>query len=90
MAQADWRARAWCRLARGVTARGFWLGAELPPDLADVRVLYAGLALRLMERGPRIPIEATYPLDRLADALDHAGREGRGGKVLVLPNGPLA
>ena len=47
-------------------------------------------AARLMERGPRIPIAATYPLERLADALEHAGREGRGGKILVLPNGPLA
>ena len=75
---------------RGVTARGFWLGAELPTVFEEVQALYAGLAARLMERGPRISIAATYPLDRLAEALKHAGREGRGGKVLVLPNGPLA
>ena len=32
----------------------------------------------------RVPVEATYPLARVREAAAHAGREGRGGKVLLV------
>ena len=35
------------------------------------------------------PIDATYPIEDIKQALAHAQRGGRNGKVLVLPNGPL-
>ena len=37
-----------------------------------------------------VDVEATYGLDDIKTALEHAGREARGGKVLITPNGPLA
>ncbi len=32
-----------------------------------------------------VDIERTYPLDRIRDALDHAERGGRSGKILITP-----
>ena len=37
----------------------------------------------------KAPIEATYPIEEIKQALTHAQRGGRNGKVLVLPNGRL-
>jgi hypothetical protein len=34
----------------------------------------------------RVAIEACYPLDRVREALVHAGRPERTGKILLLPN----
>jgi hypothetical protein len=36
-----------------------------------------------------VDVEATYPIERIKDAVAHAGRDHRGGKVLVFPNGSL-
>jgi NADPH:quinone reductase-like Zn-dependent oxidoreductase len=33
-----------------------------------------------------IPVEATYPLDRIKEAVEHAEREGRTGKILLVGN----
>jgi len=35
------------------------------------------------------PIDSTYPIEQIREALLHAQRAGRHGKILVLPNGPL-
>jgi len=35
------------------------------------------------------PIDSTYPIEQIAAALVRAQQDGRSGKVLVLPNGPL-
>ena len=37
----------------------------------------------------RVEVEATYPIEEIKAALAHAGREGRRGKILVTPNGPV-
>jgi NADPH:quinone reductase-like Zn-dependent oxidoreductase len=34
----------------------------------------------------RIEVEAVYPLAKIREALAHAARPSRGGKVLVAPN----
>ena len=36
-----------------------------------------------------VPVEATYGLEDIGRALAHAMRDGRGGKVLLLPQGPI-
>ena len=36
------------------------------------------------------PVEATYTLDQVKTALEHAGREGRSGKIIFTPNGPIS
>jgi NADPH:quinone reductase-like Zn-dependent oxidoreductase len=56
---------------------------------AQVRELYADLAAKIRDGVLKAPIDATYPIDNIKQALAHAQRGGRSGKVLVLPNGPL-
>lgn len=71
---------------KGITLTGFWLakllGAMAP---ADVGSLYAGLAAQMRAGELHAPVEATYGLDELGKALEHAYRSGRSGKVLVTP-----
>jgi NADPH:quinone reductase-like Zn-dependent oxidoreductase len=35
------------------------------------------------------PVEATYDIADIKQALAHAEREGRDGKILITPNGPI-
>ena len=75
---------------RGVTLTGFNLGRGLAKrSLAQVRALYADLAAKLRDGVLSAPIDSTYPIERIKDALAHAQQAGRHGKILVLPNGPL-
>lgn len=73
---------------KGITLTGFWL-AKLLGGMGreEMVALYAGLAKRLAAGEIHAPVEATYGLDALGEALAHAGREGRSGKILVTPNG---
>ena len=73
---------------KGVTLTGFWLQKSLTAMARpDLETLYGGLAARVADGTLRVEIEATYPIEEIKAAVTHAGREGRGGKVLVLPNG---
>jgi len=75
---------------RGVSLVGFMLGRGLAKrSIEQVRALYADLGAKLRDGILRAPIEITYPIEEIKAALTHAQRGGRGGKVLVLPNGPL-
>jgi mitochondrial enoyl-[acyl-carrier protein] reductase / trans-2-enoyl-CoA reductase len=56
---------------------------------AQVRELYADLVAKVRDGVLRTPVEATYGIDGIKEALVHAQRRGRHGKVLVLPNGKL-
>ena len=79
-----------CRIAAGailfrdIVLRGFRLPSALEAmSAAEKADFYGGLARRVAEGGLASPVAATYPLDAIADAVAHAGRDGRGGKVLV-------
>jgi NADPH:quinone reductase-like Zn-dependent oxidoreductase len=75
---------------RGVMLTGFILGRGLAKRSPEqVRALYADLASKLRDGTLRAPVDRTYPIERIKDALLHAQRAGRHGKILVLPNGPL-
>ena len=77
-------------LTRGVRLTAFALGDGLAKrTTAQIRELYADLAAKLRDGVLKAPIEAFYPIDEIKQALAHAQRGGRSGKVLVLPNGPL-
>jgi len=77
-------------LSRGVRLTAFTLGDGLAKRTRDqVRAIYADLAAKLRDGVLKAPVEATYPIDEIKQALAHAQRGGRSGKVLVLPNGPL-
>ena len=51
--------------------------------------LYEEIARHLRDGSRAAPLEASYPIEEIERAVAHAQRESRGGKILVLPNGPL-
>ena len=55
----------------------------------DLEALYAELSRRVASGALRVEVEATYPIEEIKAALAHARREGRYGKILVTPNGPV-
>lgn len=73
---------------RDIRLLGFWLARvmrEMPLD--KIHAMYEELAARIMDGTIRVDIEASYPLERISDALTHAKRAARGGKVQLRPNG---
>jgi NADPH:quinone reductase-like Zn-dependent oxidoreductase len=69
---------------RGVTLTGFWLRrwfAETPSD--EIADLYRMLASMLADGALAVDVEEVYPLSRLKEAVAHAARGGRSGKILV-------
>jgi mitochondrial enoyl-[acyl-carrier protein] reductase / trans-2-enoyl-CoA reductase len=75
---------------KGITLTGFWLQKALTSMARpDLEKLYAELAARTVDGTLEVPVEATYPIEQIEAALEHAGREGRSGKILVTPNGPI-
>jgi NADPH:quinone reductase-like Zn-dependent oxidoreductase len=73
---------------RGVMLTGFILGRGLAKrNPEQVRALYADLGAKLRDGTLHAPIDSTYPIERIKEALIHAQRAGRHGKILVLPNG---
>lgn len=70
------------------TLTGFWLAKMLGGmDKAGKDALYAELAPMIQDGTINVPVEAAYPIEKVQDAVAHACREGRDGKILVLPNG---
>ena len=71
-------------LFRDVSLHGFWYSkwrSRANPD--TVRAMFAGLVAMLNAGTLRVPVEAAYPIARLNEALAHAEREGRLGKVVL-------
>ena len=68
----------------GLTLTGFWL-AKIAGALSytELSEMYSALADRVMDGTLNVPIEARYPLNRLPEALLHAGTYGRNGKVVL-------
>ncbi|MGD8475711.1 MAG: zinc-dependent alcohol dehydrogenase family protein [Burkholderiales bacterium] len=73
---------------RDITLTGFWL-AKLMRGMTfeEIQTLYEKLAGRLNDGTIHVNIEASYPLEKISDAMAHAKREARGGKVQLRPNG---
>jgi trans-2-enoyl-CoA reductase len=75
---------------RGVRLTGFMLGRFLARRSAgQIREIYARLAQQAMEGRLFAPVDTVYPIDKIKDALAHADRGGRDGKILVSPNGAI-
>ncbi len=74
-----------------INLTGFWFGRKLPFMSVDQREdLYSDIVPHIADGTMRVPVEATYDgIEDIQQALEHAGRGGRGGKVLVTPNGTL-
>jgi NADPH:quinone reductase-like Zn-dependent oxidoreductase len=72
---------------RGIVLRGFWLArwfASAPLD--QQHALYRQLGGAIADGALRVEVEAVYPLAKVTEALAHAARPGRSGKVLIAPN----
>ena len=75
---------------RGVRLTGFMLGRGLAKRSPEkIRAIYADLAGQVMAGKLRAPVDTVYPIDRIKEALAHADRGGRNGKILVSPNGAI-
>ncbi len=72
---------------RDIHLVGFWLAKLMRAMTFDeIQALYGNLAERLMDGTIHVAVEASYPLDRVSEAMAHAKREARGGKVQLRPN----
>ena len=75
---------------RGVRLTGFMLGRGLATRSPEkIRAFYADLAGQVMAGKLSAPVDTVYPIDRIKEALAHADRGGRNGKILVSPNGAI-
>lgn len=69
---------------RDVRLQGFWLRkwfVDTPP--AQIAAVYRDLASRLADGTLAVEVEAVYPIRRIKEAVAHAARGGRSGKVLL-------
>ena len=77
-------------IVRGQTLTGFWLAGFMMKASREAKVaLYKEMSAAFESGRISSPVEATYGLDQLADALAHAWRGGRSGKILLTPNGAI-
>lgn len=75
---------------RGVKLTGFMLGRFLARRKPEkIRDIYADLARQVMDGRLFAPVDTVYPIDRIKEALLHADKGGRNGKILVSPNGAI-
>ncbi len=75
---------------RGVSLVGFTLTRPLSRYPREkVRALYAELARQVIDGTLVAPVERIYPIEAITDALAHAQRGERGGKILVAANGAV-
>jgi NADPH:quinone reductase-like Zn-dependent oxidoreductase len=75
---------------RGVSVTGFMLGRGLAKhSAAEIRAIYAELAAQVVAGTLAAPVDTIYPIEKIKDALAHADKGGRNGKILVAPNGPI-
>lgn len=71
---------------RDISLRGFWLARWFVTAGADeMRKVYGELTKLIAAGTIHVAVEATYPLERIKDALAHAARSGRKGKILITP-----
>jgi trans-2-enoyl-CoA reductase len=75
---------------RGVRVTGFMLGrflARRSPE--QIRAIYADLAAQVMAGTLSAPVDTVYPIEKIKQALAHADKGGRNGKILVSPNSAI-
>src|SRR6267154_174420 len=75
---------------RGVRLTGFMLGRFLAKRSPEkIREIYADLAGQVMAGKLSAPVDTIYPIEKIKEALAHADKGGRHGKILVSPNGAI-
>ena len=77
-------------ISGGQTLVGFILGRALGTrSLEQIRAIYADLGQQIAKGALSAPIEMVYPIEEITEAVAHAQRGERSGKILVAPNGPM-
>ncbi|MBT5917088.1 MAG: zinc-binding dehydrogenase, partial [Alphaproteobacteria bacterium] len=72
---------------KGIDLTGFWLAKDLGSmSRSDAEKLYGELSSQVSDGSLSVSVEASYDIADIKDALAHAAREGRNGKILVRPN----
>ena len=75
---------------RGVKLTGFMLGRFMARRSAEqIRAIYADLGGQVMADKLHAPVDTVYPIEKIKEALAHADKGGRSGKILVSPNGMI-
>src|SRR5437870_10163155 len=70
------------------TLVGFILGRALGTrPLEQIRAIYADLGQQIAKGVLSAPVEMVYPIEEIKEAVAHAQRAERSGKILVAPNG---
>jgi NADPH:quinone reductase-like Zn-dependent oxidoreductase len=78
--QIDGRDTVFC----DVSLRGFWLRKWfMQTPLERIVALFSELAAKLADGTLAVDVEAVYPIRRIKEAVAHAARGGRTGKILV-------
>lgn len=74
----------------GQSLVGFILGRGLSTrSLEQIRAIYADLGQQVAKGNLSAPVEMIYPIEDIKEAVAHAQRGERSGKILVAPNGPV-
>ena len=77
-------------ISGGQTLVGFILGRGLATrSLEQIRAIYADLGQQVAKGNLSAPVEMVYPIEDIKEAVAHAQRGERSGKILVAPNGPV-
>jgi NADPH:quinone reductase-like Zn-dependent oxidoreductase len=75
---------------RGVKLTGFMLGRFLAKRSPQkIREIYADLGGQVRAGKLFAPVDTVYPIDKIKEALAHADKGGRHGKILVSPSGAV-
>ena len=86
MSMQDPAINAGLMIFRELTIKGFWLTDWMRRVDSQTRQSVAQNVISLLSSGKiQLPVEASYPLDQIAQAVEHANRPGRWGKILVKP-----
>lgn len=86
MSMQDPTINAGLLIFRELTIKGFWLTDWMRRVDSQTRQDVAQNVVRLLASGKiQLPVEASYPLDQITEATEHAERPGRRGKILIKP-----
>ena len=71
---------------RELTIKGFWLTDWMRRVDSQTRQKVGAEVIKLLSSGTfQLPVEASYSLDQIGEAVEHAQRQGRWGKILIKP-----
>lgn len=71
---------------RELTIKGFWLTDWMRRVDNQTRQKVGEEVVKVLASGTiQLPVEASYSLDQIVEAVEHAQRQGRWGKILVKP-----